>query len=504
MKKFKYMIFAGCAILFAFSTHAQDEPIGYYEDALRFSMTSPLFGGTARIQGIGGAQVSLGADMSSAWSNPAGLGFYNRSVFSITPGMNFNNREVTYLSRTSFNHSNHINLPNMGVVFNTNKGDYTDEGFKGGSFAISFNKTNNLSREWFYNGRNNKSSIIDSYAENASLSGLFAFSEAAFETYLIDADPNVSGGYVPYRLIFPDQQESISEKGGQSQLNFSWGGNYNDMVYFGGGVGIASLDWRRTRTFTENNITYLDGNTERADDQLNYSVNSETIDLSGTGINATLGLIVRPANFVTIGLSYLTPTYYSIDELYSFRMEADWNNVKYNDGTNTTILGNEVFESDVFESNYTLRVPGKLTLGSTLFLGKNGFISGDLEMVDYSNSFYNTSSEVDFSADNSAIAQLYGRSVNLRLGGELRLDNFRARVGTAHFGNPNVGGDDLFVRSFYTLGGGYRNRDFFLDVAVVKGFAKLTYSPYSFSADTPVADIDEETTSVSATLGFNF
>src|SRR5690606_21811866 len=52
----------------------------YHELALLFSQYN--YKGTARIQGIGGAQVSLGGDLSSALSNPAGLGFYNRSEFS--------------------------------------------------------------------------------------------------------------------------------------------------------------------------------------------------------------------------------------------------------------------------------------------------------------------------------------------------------------------------------------------------------------------------------------
>ncbi|HSI91080.1 MAG TPA: hypothetical protein VK927_08185, partial [Adhaeribacter sp.] len=57
-------------------------------DALRYSNLS--FGGTARIQGIGGAQTALGADASSMNGNPAGLGFYRKSEFTFSPGLNFN------------------------------------------------------------------------------------------------------------------------------------------------------------------------------------------------------------------------------------------------------------------------------------------------------------------------------------------------------------------------------------------------------------------------------
>ena len=58
---------------------------GFYNEALRFSQRS--FGGTARIIGLGGAQVSLGGDISSALSNPAGLGFYNKSEVVFSPAI---------------------------------------------------------------------------------------------------------------------------------------------------------------------------------------------------------------------------------------------------------------------------------------------------------------------------------------------------------------------------------------------------------------------------------
>ena len=53
---------------------------GYYNDISRFSHS--FSGGSARIQGLGDAQTSLGGDISSISGNPAGLGFFNKSVLS--------------------------------------------------------------------------------------------------------------------------------------------------------------------------------------------------------------------------------------------------------------------------------------------------------------------------------------------------------------------------------------------------------------------------------------
>ena len=39
--------------------------------------------GTARLMGIGGTKTALGGDIGTISGNPAGLGFYNSSEFSI-------------------------------------------------------------------------------------------------------------------------------------------------------------------------------------------------------------------------------------------------------------------------------------------------------------------------------------------------------------------------------------------------------------------------------------
>ena len=53
------------------------------EDALRYSST--FLTGTARYTGLGGAYGAVGADFTSLSSNPAGIGLYKKSDFSITP-----------------------------------------------------------------------------------------------------------------------------------------------------------------------------------------------------------------------------------------------------------------------------------------------------------------------------------------------------------------------------------------------------------------------------------
>ena len=94
---------------------------GYYEQALQFSQTSVW--GTARMQGIGGAQVALGGDLSNPSSNPAGLGFYNRGTFSITPGLNFHKTESDFLGQSNLGKKVNFNIAQLGLSFYFGDGD---------------------------------------------------------------------------------------------------------------------------------------------------------------------------------------------------------------------------------------------------------------------------------------------------------------------------------------------------------------------------------------------
>lgn len=507
MKKLVYIFFTGLLCPFIAMSQVADGAIGYYNDAYLFGQSNYTFGSTARMQSLGGTQISLGADMSSASSNPAGLGMLNRSVFSFTPSLNTHNTVGSYMGGSLSTYRNNFNFSNLGVAFNTNKGDFTSEKFKGGTFAITLNRTNDFNNELTYTGRNASNSIIDSFIEEAGVTdpnNLGGFALSAYENYLIDPlyddDDNLTG-YGSLVLGFPNQTETIRRSGGQYDLNFAWGGNYDDKVYFGASLGFVTLNYNTKRTYTEDQFIYDDeqGN-PTVDDWISYTRITDELTVNGSGVNGALGLIIRPVNVVTIGVTYKTPTFYSLDEESGFRHDTRWNNVELNDGT---ILNDRNYESDLYVGQYNLRTPAKLSAGASFFLGKFGFVSGEVDLVDYSNSQLKSS---DFSmvADNQSILNIYENTINYRGGAEFRLDNFRFRGGYAHFGDPFAGGDADRSRRNITGGVGFRNSDFFIDLAVVNTKAQELYAPYFISNNQPEVEFEKSTTTVSATVGFNF
>ncbi|MDW3196016.1 MAG: hypothetical protein R8G66_26835 [Cytophagales bacterium] len=520
-KNLKLNIF-GLLMVCLVSTATAQGPFGYYNDALLFSRTT--FGGTARIQGLGGAQVSLGGDQSSASSNPAGLGFYNRSTFEFTPSLNFHNADASYLDDNTSSFRNNFNFAHLGVVINYGRPNTSENKFRGGSFAITFNRTNNFQNEVEYQGINPNNSIVDSFVENAGISdpgGLGGFESVAYNHFLIDRtdgfgvfdnglvtlveDDPAYDGYTSLVGSFygslPRQTESIRTRGGQNQINIAWGGNYMDKLYFGAGLGIATVDFRRTRTYSEDGFTFENGD---PDDILNSITIEDQLNVTGAGVNLSVGLIARPVDFVTLGVNYTSPTYYALEEENSFDFTTLWNEFySYQLPDDTIQLGLISEQSDIFTSNYNLRTPSKLNVGATVFLGKQGFLSADVEFVDYSNAEIRTN---DFQerADNQEILALYDAVVNYRLGAELRFDQMRVRGGYGYQADPFKDSD--FDRSIQNIsvGLGYRSSGYFVDLAIVNSRSDALFSPYFTAENTPVATVEQSTTSALVTFGFTF
>ncbi|MEQ8549740.1 MAG: hypothetical protein RIC03_17640 [Cyclobacteriaceae bacterium] len=509
----KRSIFIALATLLGLNLEAQvaNAPLGYYNDAILFSQTSMGMGSTARVQGIGGAQVSLGGDMSIIASNPAGLGFFNKSVFSFTPALNFNESSSQYLGNTTSSFANGFNFANIGGVFYYGNGDYVNSKFKRGSLGVSINRTNNFKNDINYQGVNGQNSIIDSYINSAGLTNpdnLGGYAFGAFENYLIDPLVNDNGTFIGYGspvLGNPRQIEIIETSGSQYQINLAYGANYNDFIYFGAGLGIATVNYSRRRTFTEDSYVYTDNQGNQVvDDFINFTELADELNIEGAGVNANFGLIVRPIPFVTLGVSYITPTYYALSDDSGFNQFTSWNGVEFINGGDTTIINDREFLSDISTSDYSLRTPGRLNLGATFFLGKIGFITGDVEFVDYTSSQLK-SSDFEVFADNQEINSLYTSVMNYRTGIEFRIKEIRLRGGYAYHADPFENSAIDLSRRDVSFGVGYRNQEFFVDMTVVNRSNQTLYSPYFLDNGTqPVAEIDNNSNAVAVTLGFNF
>lgn len=511
-----------------FSANAQ---FGYYNDALLYSRTESI--GTARTQAIGGAQAALGGDINSAYSNPAGLGFNRSSVVTFTPSLNFYNSDSEYFGETTADSKANFNIANLGVVFSFAKGDIEKGKFKGGSFAITMTRENNFHNDITYAGYNStdyengisRSSIVDYWLDNVydysgsqprpySLNELTDFEYfGLYESYLINpvyaTDINGNDYLADYEKFigdFPRQMEEIKNKGGQYRWNFAAGGNYNDVLYFGASLNLSSINYHNTSTLTETEFIY----NNQPDDAINEVSTRNTLDVRGTGIGGTFGVIARPIDLFRVGISATTPTHYWLNEESAQDVFVSYNNFEYiEDDGSSTILEDYYYE-ELSESKYQITTPFKLTTGAAFFLGKLGFISADVDFINYSNAKLK-SKEFEVSGDNESINSLYENAINWRVGSEIRVASFRLRGGYSYQGDPYK--DNGMDNSITKISGGigYRNREFFVDVSAVQSkwnSARSPYTMYSINDRTvdisPVAYTKNKNLNVSVTFGVNF
>src|SRR5690606_17953316 len=278
--------------------------------------------GSARMQGRGGVSSSLGGDVTSAIKNPAGLGFFNRSELSFSPSIGFHNTNAKYLGRNSDDFKTNFNFVHLGVVLNNTKQN-PEGAWRGGSFGISMNRINDFHSQIRYSGRNSENDLVSAVLNEANQIGIpenadpsdFLFDNKyflpylAYDTYLIDAYEEDFWKF-DSQIDFPTEDHPVHQsgsaavKGARYVTNFSYGGNFADKFYFGLGIGISTINYEIRRTYTE----------IPSETVLNYLSLIDFRQINGSGFNTNLGVIYRPTSFLTIGLSYTSPTYYSIED----------------------------------------------------------------------------------------------------------------------------------------------------------------------------------------------
>lgn len=530
MKKIISLALGGFGVFFSISAAAQT----YAEEALLFSRINP--GGSARIQAMGGSQVALGGDYSSAFSNPAGLGFFNRSEATFSMGMNFYNSTSSYLGNSTNDSKTNFNIPGFSVVFHNDKNSGK---LVSGNFALSFSRTNNFNQNFTYQGLNTNSSLIDYFVEQASGvpygrpfdnngnpvkpydpdyypsqfndggASAYDLSALGYHNYLFGPMSEVNKGgdsslYHTYFGGYPFQYERVQTSGAQNQFNISYGLNFNDSFYLGATVGFPSFNYRSQKSYSE-------AFPDVPNTLLGFDLN-EDYTIKGSGINTTIGAIFKPKDFIQLGFSIATPTYfYSVADNYSATLTSTWNNYSYVDITypsnNSLLNGSYRYSLDQLIANYTLTTPWRFKGGATVFIQKKGLITAELESVNYSKSSFSSQTDgLDLASDNEEIKYTYTNVLNIRLGGEYRFGKYRARVGYSHMPDPYVAvqnNTDNTINN-YSAGFGYRTSKFYVDLGLIQSQWNSTYNPYTLQyGPSPVVTLKNSSTNVVVTVGLN-
>ncbi len=293
--KFKFMLFALTGMM-PLAMSAQET----YQDT-KFIDTD--LNGTARYVGMGGAMEALGADLSTANTNPAATGLFRHGTVSASASLLMQGDAGDYADKSK----THLSFDHVGFVFS----DKTSGGFV--NYGASFTKSRNFNQILTAVGEL-------SYASQNKLTAR----KYDYGVYL-ESLRSGSGDYIwngvdaGYSELLPYSEE-LDKYGYYNSNSYSYGsyqhgyigqysmflsGNIHDRWYLGVTFGIHDVHYKSQSDYSEN-IADVDGA---------KAYSGEDLKITGTGFDVKAGVIFRPVELspFRIGLYVHTPTFYNLE-----------------------------------------------------------------------------------------------------------------------------------------------------------------------------------------------
>jgi opacity protein-like surface antigen len=436
------------------------------DDVFRYSERAPGTG--SHDMGWLDADGTAGSGTySSLFSNPAGLGWATSSTVSGGLVGDFTTNEARLL------------LPDTQAPF-----DRTQSGYRIGNAAVTYRvpteqgnlvlgaaigRTRSFDRTLVAAGVNGQSSITDTFlpASPSPLpndDGSFTFDRRlttlAFDAGAIEFDPSRADSPTNdfIQAVRPgasrnvEQREDLIESGGLYDTSFGGAIEIAPNVMLGGAFTVAfgtysfdriyeEVDVNNTHTGSEYDVVLGDGAVLSGFDALTYE---QGIEADLTGFGARFGASAKPIDQLRLGVSFATPTYYTVTETFGTRIET------FFDEGGSLAAGS----IDANEFEYEVRTPWRVSAGAELNLGPFN-LAGDVEVIDWST--------LNFSAEGSGLSverdierqiRDLNVTVNSRVGASFSVDALTVRAGTAFQPNPRDNGTRS-DRTFFSGGLSY-------------------------------------------------
>ncbi|MCF6170769.1 MAG: outer membrane protein transport protein [Bacteroidales bacterium] len=453
-------------IILGFLTLAYALSAQFAEDALRFSELYRQ--GTARSMAVGGAFGGLGGDFSVLSTNPGGLAIYRSGELSASPEVFNRNTTSTYNNLQQTENRTIFDFANLGWVSAKALGR-GGKGWRYYQLGFGMNRLNTFNTNMYMQGPNLLNSKLDVYQEKADGKPFEDIENGrypddltpAWWLYLLDTIPGTTNQYytpLPYAGTL--QTQRINSRGSINEFLFAGAGNFDDVLYLGASVGMPYVRYFRESFYSETDVA----------DTIPYFENwttTENLETTGFGINFKLGAIVRPVDWVRIGLALHTPTWYwNMRDTWSIGMSSklDW-------FTGDTLMPIRTYK-------YKLTTPMR-AIGSLAFVIKKfGFVSFEYEFVNYGQAKLNAR-DYGFGDENSNIRNYYRSTHNFRAGTEWRISKVSLRAGYAFYGSPYSNKLNDGKRQSFSGGIGYRMDNVALDFAYVYSVKDEDYYFYS-------------------------
>ncbi len=503
----KKILFTIGSLFLASTIYAQN-----ITDALRYGDSD--IQGSARFRALSGAFGALGGDMSAVSINPAGSAIFNSSHASFTLGLNGKKNETSFFGTQNTNKDSNIDLSQGGAAFVFKHNNEASK-FKKFTLGLAYDRTGDFNNNWKAYGNNTNNSIGNYFLQNAQglrLDQISAFpGESTSDAYSAIGSAYGSQyqqaylGYDSY-ILEPNtadddntlytsniaagnykQEYSYASTGYNGKLAFNFATQYTDKFYFGLNLNSHFLNYERsTFLFEENN----NGGTIK---QVAFQNDLTTI---GNGFSFQLGSIIKLSKEVRLGLTYSSPTWYTIEDQTTQSLET----LREESGSNLLQIVDPRIVN-IFP-RYRLQTPSSFTGSLAYIFGKSGLISFDYGRKNYGNTKFKPKSDAYFSEQNNTIKDQLTAANTYKIGGEYKINQVSLRAGYRFEESPYKNKTTIGDLSGYSLGLGYNFGNTKLDLTYDTAQQDRNQSLYNIGL-TDAAALDRKISNITLSLGFS-
>ena len=474
--------------------------------ALRYSMTQT--NGSARFRAMSGAFGALGGDLSALNSNPAGSAVFSTNQFSASLNNQHTKNSSTYFGNTTTENNISFDLNQLGAAFvflatdpktNWKKLSFciayeNDNNFENATYAVG-NNSNSIANYFLYYANPNAnqggiylSTLLNNYYEDLNYQDEQAY--LGYYANVITNDPSNPNNDTYLANFIPDssyyQENYVISSGYNGQLAFNGGFQYKDKWCFGINLNTHFTDYTKTAIFYEEN---------NGDPALIKKIQFENnIHTYGNGFSFQLGAIHKFTQSLRAGLSYKSPTWFTLNDEVNQKLFSKNFTANYNPN-NASATPNVI----MVYSPYQLRTPHEITGSLAYIFGKKALLSIDYILKDYSNCAYQPKDE--FSVANTSIKSSLRNTAELRVGTEYRIKEWSLRAGYRNEQSPYKNKYTIGGLQAYSTGFGYNFGGTRIDLAYD---LSQRYSQRSFFTNgfTDGAAVKTSTSSFTTTLTF--
>lgn len=483
-------------------------------DALRFLGND--VNGTARFVGMGGAMSSLGADLSTIGTNPAGIGLYRSNDVALSFGFNANKSHSDFNGSVMDESRNRASFDQVGFVWSTKIGNKTDLRFL--NFAFNYHKRVNFNRQFASKGGLNGNSLTWQMADmidragyqtdnhfNSLLDANNPYTESSFydtpylgamgaRTGLVDVDWDDKGNILNiYGWNGIDGEYYSRETGSVNEYDFNVSFNVRDRFYFGATLGVYDIDYLRYSSYGEN-MQRLNG-----EYQGNFTLNN-TYKTEGTGIDLKVGTIIRPFEYspFRFGLAIHTPVWYNMSDRYTSVLTS--NLALGNSTSSYTENLMDYLSGGQYAWDYRLITPWRFNVSAGTVVGGIMALDAEYEFESYSSTKLQDYEGRELNGQ-AAVKETLKGVHSFRVGMETKVSSaFSVRAGY-HFRSIPIKSDafknipatdntrtdaeylNLKSRQAVSVGLGYRGRLIYADVAYKYDFYKGDFYAFDGGID---------------------